>query len=708
MGKLEKLMFSIGVRDEASGPVGKLQKVLNSTQKQAGAAFGKIGGGALAVAGAGLAVETLVSPALEMNRALAEVSSLDVDTKGLRILDATAKRYAMSYGGTAKEFVDASYAIQSGIAGLTGEELSSFTYASAVMAKATKADASTMTAYTGTMYGIFQKQAEAQGKAAWIEDMAGKTAHAIKVFKTSGYEMSSAFTSLGANATSAGISLDEQMAILGKLQATMSGSEAGTKYKAFLMGVGNAQKELGMKFVDSQGKMLPVLQILEKLKKKYGALDKVVDSDLIKKAFGSDEAVGMLKPRIQDTAGLAKNIDDLGKIKGMETATNMARKMVDPFMKLEAGINTVSVAWWQKLLPPLNDVVDVFNVFMGKILWAIEEFPNIARWIGYAALAVTVFAGVMGLASIASGLMKLGVLGIISPFGKLCGVLKWFLEIMSLVKAAILANPLLFIVYGAALAVAGIAWLVSNWEEFKASYGDTWWGQAIIAVVQDICAWWERLTSAFSNGEWGKFLLEAINLVTAPLRTLMEGIGWVLEKMGLIKSDSAYYKLTKPLEASTFTGEEGATASPQYQAQAEKALVGYELYGMGVPSPVPSVPAQSAPQALQRQSEVIGRPAQQNVMQAQGQVARFERAGVREAYRPQLINAVSAPTQPRMPSLEIPRIPAPQSRSIYNTLNNSNTNRSQNKTMTIGAQYFNFEGLVTRERVEEMMAMSFD
>ena len=32
------------------------------------------------------------------------------------------------------------------------------------------------------MYGIFQKQAEAQGKAAWIEDMAGKTAHAIKAF----------------------------------------------------------------------------------------------------------------------------------------------------------------------------------------------------------------------------------------------------------------------------------------------------------------------------------------------------------------------------------------------------------------------------------------------------------------------------------------------------------------------------------------------
>lgn len=704
MGKLEKLMFSIGVRDEASGPVGKLQKILNSTQKQAGAAFGKIGGGALAVAGAGLAVQTLVAPALEMNRALAEVSSLDVDAKGLRMLDATAKRYAMSYGGSAKEFVDASYAIQSGIAGLTGEELSSFTYASAVMAKATKADASTMTAYTGTMYGIFQKQAEAQGKAAWIEDMAGKTAHAIKVFKTSGYEMSSAFTALGANATSAGISLDEQMAILGKLQATMSGSEAGTKYKAFLMGVGNAQKELGMTFVDSQGKMLPVLQILEKLKKKYGALDRVVDSDLIKKAFGSDEAVGMLKLLIQDTAGLAKNIDDLGKIRGMETATDMARKMVDPFMKLEAGITTVSAAWWQKLLPPLNDVVDVFNVFMGKILWAIEEFPNIARWIGYAALALTVFAGVMGLASIASGLMKLGVLGLFNPLaklGRLFGLLeKGFLSF----NLTILGTPVGWVLLGL-IAIIGV--LAIYWEDFKKRFGDTWWGQAIIAVVQDICAWWERLTSAFSNGEWGKFLLEAINLVTAPLRTLMEGIGWVLEKMGLIEADSVYYKLTKPLEASTFTGE-GATASPQYQTQPEKALAGYELYGMGVPSPVAAVPVQSGPQPLQRQSEVMGRPVPQTVMQAQGQMAQFERAGVREAYRPQLINAVSAPTQTRMPSLEVPRTPAPQSRSVYNTLTNSSTNRSQSKTTTIGAQYFNFEGQVTPDMVEEVMAMSFD
>ena len=188
----------------------------------------------MTAAGAGLALEGMVSPALDLNRALADVSSLDVDPKGLKLLDATAKQYAMSYRGTAAEFVNSSYAIQSGIAGLDATQLADFTRASNVLAKATKADAATMTNYAGTMYGIFKQQADAQGKSSWIEDVAGKSAYAIQIFKTSGTEMSAAFTALGANATSSGIKLEEQMAILGQLQATMSGSEAGTKSAAFI------------------------------------------------------------------------------------------------------------------------------------------------------------------------------------------------------------------------------------------------------------------------------------------------------------------------------------------------------------------------------------------------------------------------------------------------------------------------------------------
>ncbi len=97
------------------------------------------------------------------------------------------------------------------------------------MAKGTKSDASTATNYLGTMYGIYQDNANAVGKTQWVEQLAGQTATAVKMFKTNGNEMSGAFTSLGASAQSHGVDMAESMAVLGQLQATMSGSEAGTK-----------------------------------------------------------------------------------------------------------------------------------------------------------------------------------------------------------------------------------------------------------------------------------------------------------------------------------------------------------------------------------------------------------------------------------------------------------------------------------------------
>ena len=76
--KLEKLMFRIGVKDDASGPVGKLQKALRSTSRMSKQAWGQLAGGAMTAAGAGLALEGMVSPALDLNRALADVSSYHV------------------------------------------------------------------------------------------------------------------------------------------------------------------------------------------------------------------------------------------------------------------------------------------------------------------------------------------------------------------------------------------------------------------------------------------------------------------------------------------------------------------------------------------------------------------------------------------------------------------------------------------------------
>ncbi|MFG3861318.1 phage tail tape measure protein, partial [Escherichia coli] len=123
----------------------------------------------------------------------------------LHKLSKAAVDFTMEYGGAAQDFVRSSYDIQSAIAGLTGEELSRFSTASAILAKGTKSSSQTITAYMGTMYGIFKDQADSMGRGKWVEQIAGQTATAVQIFKTTGNDISAAFTTLGASAKAAGI-----------------------------------------------------------------------------------------------------------------------------------------------------------------------------------------------------------------------------------------------------------------------------------------------------------------------------------------------------------------------------------------------------------------------------------------------------------------------------------------------------------------------
>ncbi|MCP4824731.1 MAG: phage tail tape measure protein, partial [Shimia sp.] len=216
--------------------------------------------------------------------------------------------------------------------------LSEFTRASGVLAAATKADTATITNYVGTMYGIFQHSANEMGKADWVNMLGGQTAKAVQMFKTTGDGMSSAFTSIGAAATSVGVGMTEQMAILGTLQSTMSGSEAGTKYRAFLAGASKAQAALNMQFTNAQGQMLPMVDILNQIKGRYGETISVAEAAELSKAFGTQEASAMIQLLMQNTDGLATSINELGKVKGLDVAEQMAGAMTDQWERLEQGV----------------------------------------------------------------------------------------------------------------------------------------------------------------------------------------------------------------------------------------------------------------------------------------------------------------------------------------------------------------------------------
>lgn len=486
-------MMVIGLVDQVTKPLAGITNEINGAMSAAEKGMEQAAKGGAGLWATGVAIQNALMPAIEMDRKLGEVKSLGVTDEALKQLQQTALKFASDYGKSATEFVGASYDIQSAIAGLTGEELSQFTKASGVLAAATKADTATITSYMGTMYGIFKNQAEEMGKAAWVEDVAGMTASAVQMFKTTGMEMSSAFTSVGANATAAGIAMSEQMAILGTLQSTMSGSEAGTKYKAFLAGVGGAQDKLNLSFVDAQGKMLPMLDILEKLQGKFGDTLDVAESDELKKAFGSDEAVSLIKLLMADTQGLAASIDSLGQTKGMGKAEQMAAAMTDQSHRLEASWFAIRTAAFSMVLPAFNAVTGSIADGLMWLTSMTSEYPVLTEVLSYAAIGALSLGGVVASLSLVMGIAKMMAGGWAVTTAVLSGVFK-VLRISTiamtaatwLFNAALWANPITWIIAGIVALVAAVGAMIYWWDEIKASFADTTWFKIIAAAIDGV------------------------------------------------------------------------------------------------------------------------------------------------------------------------------------------------------------------------------
>lgn len=511
----QQLMFTVGLIDQITKPIAKIGKQFNGLSSSYQQGTMKMASGVAGIAASGYALTNALQPAIEMDRALGEVKSLGVRESALKLLADTSYDYALKYGKSSTEFIKSSYDIQSAISGLNAADLSAFTLSSNVLAAATKADAATITDYMGTMYGIFKTQANGMGKSNWVEQVTGMTATAVQMFKTTGAEMSGAFTSIGAEATSAGVGMNEQMAILGTLQATMSGSEAGTKYKAFLAGVGKAQKSLGLEFVNSHGQMLPMVDILTKIKGKYGDTLELAESDALAKAFGSKEAVSTVKLLMNDIGGLGGSIKDLGKVKGMEQAEKMAAAMTDQSQRLGQSWFVIRAAFGSAILPVFNSFASWLADVGRDVVWFTEQFPNLTKYLGYATLTLlgfvaagglfTVVMGAGKMASVAWGVATMAGSGIATVF---TAGLTFLRSAMLAVNIAMYANPIGLIVAGIAAAVIAVGALIYYWDDLKASMSDWGWIKVISGVFSSV---WAGIKSVFSGTlEW---IIDKINMI---------------------------------------------------------------------------------------------------------------------------------------------------------------------------------------------------
>lgn len=425
------------------------------------------------------AVLAPVEATFETKRALGELASLGVQELG-KIEDA-ARSFSDQWAGTTKaDFISAAYDIKSGIASLTDEGVAEYTNLAGLTAKATKSTIGEMTSLFATGYGIYKNFYADLSDIEFGEMFSAGISQSVKQFKTTGSEMASAIESLGASATNANVPLEEQLTVLGMLQATMSGSEAGTKYAAFIQAAAKGGEALGLAFLDANNQLKSMPEIIDQLRGKYGETIDAVEKQQLAEAFGTDEAVDLIDLMYGKIGDLQTNIigmyDALGSGTGvaMEMASAINETEPERYERLQQRIHNITESIGNSLLPTVNDFMGVGEQVLTKVGSWIEKNQELVKVIMLIVLAVGGFLVVGGtLITVISG-VGIIITKAISAFKMLKagfvlvkGALTPLITSVWSFTSALLANPVTWIVIGIVALIAALVLLYNKCEWFR-------------------------------------------------------------------------------------------------------------------------------------------------------------------------------------------------------------------------------------------------
>lgn len=433
-----KLSVIMSVIDNLSSPIKSISGNVDSAiSKLDGMSqgFSSMTQSGLALAGTGKEItEAVLKPVeatFETRRAIGELSSLGV--QDLKKIEDAANAFSSTFAGTSKaDFISAAYDIKSGIASLTDEGVAQYTELAGQTAVATKATVATMTDLFATGYGIYKDFYSDLSDLEFAEMFSAGISDSVKNFKTTGTGMADAIRMLGASATTAGVPLEEQLSVLGMLQATMSGSEAGTKYKAFLKSVAKGGEELGLSFIDTNGQLLSMPEILDKLKGKFGETMDAAEKMELQKAFGDEGAVSLIDLMYSKTGQLENNIvsmyDSLAK--GTDATNEMAAAInnTEPakFDVLKQKIQNTTESLGNSMLPTITEYMSKISGLLDRADTWIQNHQELASTIMTVILVlgllmtsagvVTTVIGGVGLLFTRTGSLVLGAFRMLTRF----------------------------------------------------------------------------------------------------------------------------------------------------------------------------------------------------------------------------------------------------------------------------------------------------
>ncbi|MBI0427913.1 phage tail tape measure protein [Pectobacterium parmentieri] len=579
---MSSLDFTLNLINNLTRPLRQAQASLTGFADRAQAAFGKIAVGGAGLFAVGMAVKEALEPAIEMNDALLSASVQGVSDTTLKQVAENGLKFSMQYGKSALEFVQSTEVIKRSVSGLSDGELPRMTTITNTIAAALKGTAEETSEFMAQMFANFRTDANAMGNVGFAEQVAGKAAYMRQAFGTEMTAIKDLMEGSKGAGINFGIGMDEQFAVLGELQRTL-GSEASGSYESFLTGAADGAKKLGLTFTDTNGKLLSMPAMLEKLQDKYGAS---IEGNLkaqaeLDEAFGGGSAV--IKQLYGNVGVLQRHITELGSNDGMKRAREMAEKMASPWDRLVAVWYAMRAAMGATLLPVLYPLINkLADAGQTLVRWQ-TLFPNITRVIGYAVLAVLSFAAAGAVANIVMGVSAFVMMGLRGLWAGLTAVMKIHVGVIWLYNKAVLAWaatmrilrgvllavrmasmltgiafnfalwPVLLIIVAVAALAAGCYLLYQYWDQIVAAVMQTeafktlativqWVGEIFASVWASVVEGWNSVVEFISNFS----LMEAMGNMVSGIGNLFSGLwdslmssfssayGWIVEKLNHI------------------------------------------------------------------------------------------------------------------------------------------------------------------------------
>ncbi|WP_449568519.1 phage tail tape measure protein [Lelliottia nimipressuralis] len=380
-------------------------------------------------------------------------------------------------------------------------------------------------------------------------------------------------------AEAAGASIEDTTSMLGILADNgIKGSMAGTGASAIFnrlqapMGKAvDAISELGVKTRDGKGNMLPVEKILKDIHKSFAKnkLGTAEQGEYLKVIFGEEAMKGAIK--LVAAAGdgsLASKRQQIGDSKG--TTERIAKIQTDnldgDLKNLQSAYEDLQIEVFDKENSALRRLTVSATDMLGKVAAWAKANPELTQTIFSVTAGALALVGILGGIGLIAWPVIAGINGIIAAAGLLGGI---FSVVGSAIVAALGAITLPVVAVVAAV-VAGALLIYKYWEPISAFFSGVVEGlKAAFAPVGEMFAplapvfdaiaeklgvvwkWFKDLLAPVKSTQetlescknvgvvFGKALADALMAPLNIFNSLRGKVGWLLEKLGVIKKESS-------------------------------------------------------------------------------------------------------------------------------------------------------------------------